>query len=714
MASEQEQAAAELARLGIAIPSTQTPSVSTEVPPREMGTGGRLQEGFRNLGSLGANIAGAGAGAKLGAAAGVPLVPFTAGLSVPVGAILGGALGGYGADVVYNVTADIAEGKSPLEQANLQAIQQKAAEEAAMGAGIETGVRTVGALLPPSIKASTQALSWGAKKLRNALGPRTAESANDMAAEVLTKLGVTKEGIEAGLQSTSLPNPTLFQTTKEPLVGAVETELGKSKVGAQTLLKKGAEQAKQLENEIKALAPKGLQNKTELKLGQTLQRKFREARIDTYNQLSAKYTPELLNTKITLGDLDKRVDGYLQTKFGDQVPSIVETYATKIKGLYPSQEPSSLILTRAQKDLLKETAKNEIPLKEIQTIRSEILNAARKSSNRATQKHLGELANQLTEVVDKAPKAGAELKNINAQYKEYVDLYFNSPLADSVMGKTGKVKPEKVFDRLTTNAQAMPQFEEVFGKVAAVKGKPKMTGGMVLMAAKLREFNKLTTDQAKRNWVQKNENLLEQTDLWPRFQKYLGAQTEKQTLQDIASGGAKEKVLGRQLREEAIQQAELPSSVQSAILTRPGVAKPEGVLGQTLVAVMGGRKAAATMEAGKKLAAGYPAKGTARIGETLTKAFQDPAFAKQLLEEKAAREAARQAALPGEQELMRQQMRWFLTQPSQLGTIGAQTYANLQGMQPPGEGVQSMYSTPTVSDEEKRAAAEELIKLGVQ
>jgi hypothetical protein len=714
MASEQEEAAAELARLGSEIPNAQTSSAATEMPILGAGILNQIQGGLRNLGSLGANIAGAGVGAKSGAAAGVPFVPFTAGLSVPVGAILGGALGGYGADVVYNVAADVAEGKSPLEGQNLQAIQQKAAEEAAMGAGIETGVRAAGALLPPSIRAGTQALAWGGKKLRNALGPRAVEGANDMAAEVLTKLGVTKEGIATGLQSTSLPNPTLFQATKDPLVGAVETELSKSKVGAQTFLEKEAKQAKQIESEIKALAPKGLQNKTELKLGQTLQRKFRESRKQTYDALSSEYTPELLNTKITLGDLDKKVNGYLKAKFGEQVPSIVESYANKIKGLYPSEGASSIILSPSQKDLLKETAKNEIPLKEIQTIRSEILNAARKSSNRATQKHLGELANQLTAVVDEAPKVGAELKKINGKYKEYVDLYFNGPLADSVMGKTGKVKPEKVFDRLTNNAQAMPEFEQVFGKVEAVKGKPKITGGMLLMAGKLREFNQLTTDQAKRNWVQKNENLLEQTELWPRFQKYLGTQTEKQTLQNIASGGAKEKVLGRQLREEAIQQAELPSSVQSAILTRPGVAKPEGVLGQTLVAVMGGRKAAATMEAGKKLAAGYPAKGTARIGATLTKAFENPSFAMRLLDEKAARDAARQAALPAERELMQQQMRLFLTQPSQLGTIGAQTYANLQGMQPLNEGVQTQYNIATGLDEEKAEAAEELRKRGVQ
>jgi hypothetical protein len=85
-----------------------------------------------------------------------------------------------------------------------------------------------------------------------------------------------------------------------------------------------------------------------------------------------------------------------------------------------------------------------------------------------------------------------------------------------------------------------------------------------------------------------------------------------------------------------------------------------------------------------------------------------------LLDEKAAREAARQAALPGQQELMQQRMRLFLTQPSQLGTIGAQSFANLQGMQPLNGGVQTQYNIATDLDKEKAEAAEELRKRGVK
>jgi len=85
-------------------------------------------------------IAGGLTGGKFGALAGAPFAPFTFGLSVPAGGVLGGALGYLGGSTLGRAGAELAAG----EEADVEKIAEAQAKPALVGAGVETLLRLAG------------------------------------------------------------------------------------------------------------------------------------------------------------------------------------------------------------------------------------------------------------------------------------------------------------------------------------------------------------------------------------------------------------------------------------------------------------------------------------------------------------------------------------------------------------------------------------------
>lgn len=85
-------------------------------------------------------LAGGLTGGKFGALAGAPFAPFTFGLSVPVGGVLGGALGYLGGSTLGRAGAELAAG----EEADVAKIAEAQAKPALVGAGVETLLRLAG------------------------------------------------------------------------------------------------------------------------------------------------------------------------------------------------------------------------------------------------------------------------------------------------------------------------------------------------------------------------------------------------------------------------------------------------------------------------------------------------------------------------------------------------------------------------------------------
>lgn len=85
-------------------------------------------------------LAGSLAGGKAGALGGAFLAPYTFGLSVPAGGILGGALGYFGGSTLGKTAAEIAAG----EKADIAQIAEEQVEPALVGGGVETALSLLG------------------------------------------------------------------------------------------------------------------------------------------------------------------------------------------------------------------------------------------------------------------------------------------------------------------------------------------------------------------------------------------------------------------------------------------------------------------------------------------------------------------------------------------------------------------------------------------
>jgi hypothetical protein len=138
--------------------------------PVESANDGTLERTLRGTGAISSGIAGAGAGALGGA----PLAPFTLGLSVPVGAALGGAAGMMGFDWLNELTgsdeATTAEEKAQKLAENFGsgiggAAVTKGVGLAAKGAGkVTQGVSTYLDDAAQSLKERALGIQYGDKK----------------------------------------------------------------------------------------------------------------------------------------------------------------------------------------------------------------------------------------------------------------------------------------------------------------------------------------------------------------------------------------------------------------------------------------------------------------------------------------------------------------------------------------------------------------------
>lgn len=119
-------------------------------------------------------LAGSLAGGKVGVLAGTSLAPLTFGLSIPVGGVLGGALGYLGGSTLGKAGAELAAG----EEVDLTKIAQAQVEPALVGAGVESllmGAGPVGRVLATAGKgAKRAAYGFRAGDYAKTLGKRQA------------------------------------------------------------------------------------------------------------------------------------------------------------------------------------------------------------------------------------------------------------------------------------------------------------------------------------------------------------------------------------------------------------------------------------------------------------------------------------------------------------------------------------------------------------
>lgn len=682
MGSELEQIKAELNALGeLSAAPTPIPvaaPVPSGVSPVISSSPGITQQdvisGLKTTGSISANLAGSLVGAEAGAAAGAPLAPFTFGLSVPIGGILGGALGGFGADVGYQAVSNLAEN----QQQPLEKFISPAAEQARVGALLETGLRGAAYLAPSTVRLVGKSVAGIGSKLSDLLISKSATEAKTIAADTLEKLGATVPQLEAAVKT--LPKDktaTLYDALPTKEIAQAQDLLSRTSAGAQPLSDVAVKQTEQIRSTFDKLIPTKLKDLTTEEIGTELKRAYETLRDPAFEKAGANYTKEILKAKVPVKGLKKSVDEYLVKNFGqlEAVPSPIMAAANKIKSILPStgqaaeQKAMGFGVELATKSATR-TPKT-VPLQALQEVRSELLKNVRATKDWGTQHHIVELVQKITDTLGTSQQ-GKELIAANTAYKDMIDKWFRSDLAKAMD------KPATdIIKNLSKGAAPVKQFEETFGKLTPTKGKLSNTPAELFVAGKNKEFALKRDPASISDWVAKNENALKRTGLWPSFEgliqegekaaKY-GIQAgtkgmQKQTVEaaklakpvrdvfgryagDIADETTTGKALGSQLATmirgavRPITQRMINAPISGGITT--------SILGAGGSALGGIPIGPAALIAGPVAGVGaqivrVAQKNEAEVGKQLVKAFTDPKYAAKLLKEKAQQEAAKKA-----------------------------------------------------------------------
>ena len=222
-----------LAQLGASVPTTTpTPTVSTTSTPElswwERGrqaadapitgisgmfgvsTPQEYAKSWRELPAEGAGLVASLGGAEAGASVGALAAPFTAGLSIPAGAVIGSALG-TAVKPPINAVIDYLYGTGITPEQRVA----EAEKEALLGAGVDIGLR--GAI--PAYRFVSPYVKQLATKATDLLGPATVEEAQRLVGQeiqtlasrdVLAKAAEKKAALEAaGLPASKMTTAQL-------------------------------------------------------------------------------------------------------------------------------------------------------------------------------------------------------------------------------------------------------------------------------------------------------------------------------------------------------------------------------------------------------------------------------------------------------------------------------------------------------------------------
>lgn len=689
MATPEEELALLNNLLAYTAEPTSASVVATPVPSEQGISQQDVISGLKTTGGIGMNLASALSGATVGAELGAPFAPFTAGLSVPVGAVVGGAAGSYLGDVGWKQLTDWAQGKTAEQTAvELPKTSEEALAQAGLGAGIETGIRGLGYIAPsvvrqgakiiePVAKYATTKISNIGSALSDALIAKSPTEAKTIAADTLEKLGATASQVEAGVKT--LPKEkaaTLYDVVPTKEIAQAQALLSRTSAGAQPLSDIAQKQVEQIGRTFDNLIPAKLKDLTTEEIGTQLKTAYDALRDPAFEKAGARYTGEMLKAKVPVKGLEKSIDQYLINNFGkiEAVPTPILDAANKIKSILPtvrpdvSQKAMGFGVELAGKAAVK-TPKT-VPLQALQEVRSELLKNVRATKDWGTQHHVVELVQKITDTLGQSQQ-GKELIAANTAYKDMIERWFRSDLAKAMD------KPATdIIENLSKSSGPIKQFEQTFGKLTPQKGQLTNTPAQLFAAGKAKEFALKRDPATIANWVAENENALRRTGLWPSFQSLVkeGEKTAKYTAQAGTKGMQKQTVeqakLAKPVRnvfaryagdvaEEATTGKEIGSQLATMLkgavrpITQRMVGSPIGTGITTSIlggaGVIGGIPAAPAIVLAGSIAATtaqiarVAQKNEALVGEQLVKAFTDPKYAAKLLKEKAKQQAAKAA-----------------------------------------------------------------------
>lgn len=525
--AKEEAAIAQLEAMPDAVPTaTPTPILFDGLPPetriyRGFPFGGtmtlqEMQDAWTPSGLLkslrvgaeeGASIGGSVIGSSAGATAGVPLMPFTGGLSVPVLSTLGGAIGSL-ADVPIQKGLDYLTGTTP-EKGRLQ----QGAEEAALGIGIETTLRGLGAagrlalplvrkgaglyraLMGPATEEAAQQLV-GAELPKIMVGSEAAQSAvgQAVAREQLAQAAAEKEAlVQAGAPASTLTTPQL--TGSEQLARTEALLEGQSLGQANIQL---AENASKQIDEINAAAESltALKDPNPKRAGEAARNLLESAREKARTEAGAKFTDEVRNIVAPVEGIAKDAKASFKSIFQDTkvlTPSgeLGDLYdkVRKLEAAAPTEKAAAGFGRQAAKAAEKPTTTT---VGMLQDMRSKALELAREAGDGSREELF---ANRLVDLLGKridSVKGTEALVEARTLWKQFKQRWYRAedgqlaPLAKLLR----KQNPEDIITSVGKKSAVSDEYARVLGGLEPNK-----------LAVEMADFAKQKTVQQKLNWL---------------------------------------------------------------------------------------------------------------------------------------------------------------------------------------------------------------------
>lgn len=473
----------------------------------EMGIG--AIESPRTIIEEGASIGGSIYGGAAGAAAGVPFAPFTMGASVPVGAVLGSALGSY-ADVPVQMGIDYFTGTTPK-----QSRVGQATEEAVLGAGIETALRGAGGLGRLALPVARR----GAALYRSLMGPPTEEAAQRLigaelpkimvgseaaqsavgqavAREQLAQAAAEKEALtQAGLPASTLTTPQL--TGSEQLARTEALLQGQPLGQANVQL---AETASKQLDEINAAAESltALKDPNPKRAGEAARTLLESAREKQRTSAGALFTDEVRAITAPATGIAKDADNVFQEIYKD----------TKV--LEPNSDLKSLVTKIEKVEADKAT---QTTVGKLQDLRSEALELSRSAANGSRDELFADrLVEMLGKRIDAVEGTGA-LKAARSEWRQFKQRWYRSgdgqlsPLARLLR----KQNPEDIITSVGKKSAVSDEYAKVVGGLEPNK-----------LATEMADFVQQKTVGQKLDWLRSKRAVYADSPIMPVLDQWEG------------------------------------------------------------------------------------------------------------------------------------------------------------------------------------------------
>jgi hypothetical protein len=527
--AQEEAAIAQLEALPDAVPTvTPTPTYPYGLSPETRIAAGwpfggtmslqEMQDAWKPSGLLkslrvgaeeGASIGGSVYGGYAGATAGLPFAPYTGGLSIPAGAVVGSAIGSL-ADVPVQMGLDYLLGTTPSESRIEQGTQ-----EAVLGAGVETALRTAGGLGRLALPVARR----GAALYRSLMGPPTEEAAQRLIGAELPKIMVGSEAaqsavgqavareqlaqaaaekealVQAGLPASTLTTP---QLTGSEQLARTEALLQKQPLGQANV--QLAETASKQLDEINAAAESltALKDPNPKRAGEAARTLLESAREKQRTSAGALFTDEVRAITAPATGIAKDADNVFQEIYKD----------TKV--LEPNSDLKSLVAKIEKVEADKAT---QTTVGKLQDLRSEALELSRSAANGSRDELFADrLVEMLGKRIDAVEGTGA-LKAARSEWRQFKQRWYRSgdgqlsPLARLLR----KQNPEDIITSVSKKSAVSDEYAKVVGGLEPNK-----------LATEMADFVQQKTVGQKLDWLRSKRAVYADSPIMPVLDQWEG------------------------------------------------------------------------------------------------------------------------------------------------------------------------------------------------